>query len=97
MQHYPRNPKRGWDKWHRVCFCALVQEQHQHGRGPIYCEASWLGIDLFAEVQGGFNKFAGADEVNSLPGVPKARPEEVVVVLPSEEALFARGQSRAQP
>ena len=92
MQHYLNDPKLGWDKWHRVCFRALVREQHRRRLGPILC--GFMVGDNFAEVQEGFKKFIGEGEVSSLPGVPKLRPEEVAVVLPNEADLIARGRSR---
>ena len=33
--------------------------------------------------------------VESLPGVPKIRPEEIIIVLPDQATLEARGRARS--
>ena len=86
----PSSPALGWDKWHRVCFRALVKYQHENGGvGPILC--GFMVGSNFEAVQSGFDKFVGEGMVESLPGVPKIRPEEIIIVLPDQATLVARG------
>ncbi len=45
-------------------------------------------------MQRGFDEFVGTGPIESLQGIGKISPEHIVVVLPSEEVLAARGASR---
>ncbi len=98
MQHYMDAPELGWDKWHRVCFRALIKYQHENNFrksgavGPILC-VFMVGSN-FEAVQRGFDKFVGEGTIDSLPGVSKISPEQIIVVLPDQATLEARGQSR---
>jgi hypothetical protein len=93
-RYYTETPALGWDKWHRVCFRALVKYQHDNGGvGPILC--GFMVGSNFEAVQSGFDKFVGEGMVESLPGVPKIRPEEIIIVLPDQATLEARGRSRS--
>ena len=57
-QHYMGAPELGWDKWHRVCFRALIKYQHENGEvGPILC--GFMVGGNFEAVQSGFDKFVG--------------------------------------
>ena len=47
----------------------------------------------FEAVQSGFDKFVGEGTVESLPGVPKIRPEEIIIVLLDQATLEALGRS----
>ena len=37
MDYYLRTPGLGWDKWHRVCFRAIIKAQHERSLGLILC------------------------------------------------------------
>ena len=83
-----------------LCFlltCALPMTS-SHSEGPILC--GFMVGDKFDVIQRGFDQFVGSGAITSSTGeadrsgVPKLRPEEVVVVLPDEETLFERGASR---
>jgi hypothetical protein len=92
MGYYMQTEGFGWDKWHRVCFRALIRAQVEQNLGPILC--GFMVGENFEEVQSGFDKFVGTGPIESLPGIDKIRPEHIVVVLPSEKVLAARGASR---
>lgn len=92
MGYYMPTEGFGWDKWHRVCFRALIKAQVEQNLGPILC--GFMVGENFEEVRKGFDKFVGTGHIESLPGIDKIQPEHIVVVLPSEEVLAARGASR---
>ena len=77
---------------HRVCFRALIKEQHERNLGPILC-GFMVGDDAEAIAQG-FDKFIGDSGMIDTTGMPKLRPEEVMVCQPDLETYIARGQSR---
>ena len=81
------------DKWHRLCFRALIKHQQQAAPADA-CGVILCGADL---AQRGFDCFIGDGDIQSLTtgkaeaGVRKLRPEEVAVVLPDANDAARRG------